>query len=82
MKEVINVNQYIIETNKLSKKFGNFIAVDNINLKVPKGEIYGFLGPNGAGKSTTIRMLLGLVRPTNGNVTIFGKPMRNVDWKF
>jgi lantibiotic transport system ATP-binding protein len=76
MKEVINVNQYIIETNKLSKKFGNFIAVDNINLKVPKGEIYGFLGPNGAGKSTTIRMLLGLVRPTNGNVTIFGKPMK------
>jgi len=70
------VNQYIIETNKLSKKFGNFIAVDNINLKVPKGEIYGFLGPNGAGKSTTIRMLLGLVRPTNGNVTIFGKPMK------
>lgn len=70
------MNQYIIETNKLSKKFGNFIAVDNINLKVPKGEIYGFLGPNGAGKSTTIRMLLGLVRPTNGNVTIFGKPMK------
>lgn len=70
------MNQYIIETNKLSKKFGNFIAVDNIKLKVPKGEIYGFLGPNGAGKSTTIRMLLGLVRPTNGNVTIFGKPMK------
>lgn len=76
MKEVINVNQYIIETNKLSKKFGNLTAVDNINLQVPKGRIYGFLGPNGAGKSTTIRMLLGLVRPTNGNVTIFGKPMK------
>ena len=69
------MNQYIIETNKLSKKFGNFMAVDNINLKVPKGEIYGFLGPNGAGKSTTIRMLLGLVRPTNGYATIFGRSM-------
>jgi ABC-type multidrug transport system ATPase subunit len=47
--------------------------VNGINLRVPKGEIYGFLGPNGAGKSTTIRMLLGLIKPTKGDVKLFGK---------
>jgi len=56
----------IIETRGLSKKFGNFKAVDSVSLSVKKGEIYGFLGLNGAGKTTTIRMLLGMIHPTSG----------------
>lgn len=67
------MDNLIIETTNLTKKYGSFTAVDNLNLKVKKGEIYGFLGPNGAGKSTTIRMLLGLIKKTKGNVSIFGK---------
>ena len=61
----------IIATN-LSRKFGDFIAVDNLNLVVPKGTIYGFLGPNGCGKSTTLRMLTGLLTPTTGTVNVLG----------
>lgn len=65
--------EYIIETKGLSKKFKDMDAVKNIDLKIPKGCIYGFLGPNGAGKSTTIRMLLGLIKMTKGEVSILGK---------
>jgi ABC-type multidrug transport system ATPase subunit len=65
--------KYIIETNGLTKKYGNFTSVKDLDLKVQKGKVYGFLGPNGAGKSTTIRMLLGLVKPTCGTFTIFNK---------
>ncbi len=64
---------FVIETSHLTKKFGKFLAVDSIDLQVPKGGIYGFLGPNGAGKSTTIRMLLGLMKETQGQVKVFGK---------
>ena len=64
---------FVIETSHLTKKFGKFLAVDSIGLQVPKGGIYGFLGPNGAGKSTTIRMLLGLMKETQGQVKVFGK---------
>jgi len=63
----------IIETKNLTKKFGRFTAVDNIDLSVGKGEIYGFLGLNGAGKTTTIRMLLGMIRPTAGASFLCGK---------
>jgi len=56
----------IIETNHLTKKYKNFIAVDSVDLHIRKGNIYGFLGPNGAGKSTTMKMLLGLTAPSNG----------------
>ena len=70
------MNEFIIETNALTKKFGKQSVVDNIDLKVKKGEIYGFLGPNGAGKTTTIRMLLGLARPTKGSIHIFGKDVK------
>lgn len=66
----------LVVTNKLTKKFGDFTAVDALDLDVRQGEIFGFLGPNGAGKSTTIRMLLGLIRPTSGSATIFGKDIR------
>lgn len=65
----------IVETSALTKQFQKYTAVSGVNLQVRKGEIYGFLGPNGAGKSTTIRMLLGLTRPTAGTVKIFGKDL-------
>jgi ABC-2 type transport system ATP-binding protein len=62
----------VIRTEHLTKKFGNFVAVNDVTLTVGKGEIYGFLGLNGAGKTTTIRMLLGMIRPSQGSVTILG----------
>lgn len=62
----------MIQTEKLTKNFGTFTAVQAIDLTVKKGEIYGFLGLNGAGKTTTIRMLLGMIRPTSGNAYING----------
>jgi ABC-type multidrug transport system ATPase subunit len=64
---------YIITTEKLMKKYKNFISVNNVSLHIRKGSIYGFLGPNGAGKSTTMKMLLGLTAPTKGSFTIGGK---------
>jgi ABC-2 type transport system ATP-binding protein len=63
---------YAIEAQGLSKHFGNLKAVDSLDLKVPRGQIYGFLGPNGSGKSTTIRMLCGLLTPTEGSATVLG----------
>jgi len=69
----------IIETNHLTKKFRKFTAVDDINLCVRKGEIYGFLGLNGAGKTTTIRMLTGMIRPTSGTAFLFGKKVTSAD---
>jgi ABC-type multidrug transport system, ATPase component len=62
----------VIETHKLSKRFGQRIAVDSLDLQVAAGEIYGFLGPNGAGKTTTIAMLLALVKPTSGQAFVLG----------
>ncbi len=63
----------IISTKDLTKTYGRKPVVDKLNLAVPRGSICGFLGPNGAGKSTTIKLLLGLVKPSTGNGTIFGK---------
>lgn len=63
---------YAVETKNLTRVFGNFVAVNQINLKIPQGSIYGFLGPNGSGKSTTIRMLCGILSPTNGTGHILG----------
>ncbi|MEN2767436.1 ABC transporter ATP-binding protein [Ornithinibacillus xuwenensis] len=68
--------EYIVETKKLTKRFGKEYAVADLEMKIPRGEIYGFLGPNGAGKTTTIRMLLGLMKPTAGSVQVFGKDLR------
>lgn len=62
----------VIQVSHLSKKFGNLHAVDELSFTVNEGDIYGFLGQNGAGKSTTIRMLLSLVKPTSGEIKIFG----------
>lgn len=68
--------EYIVETSNLSKRFGKDLAVEGLNMKISKGEIYGFLGPNGAGKTTTIRMLLGLMKPTSGRIRIFGQDIK------
>lgn len=64
-----------IATYGLARRFGKLTAVNEIDLRVPRGSIYAFLGPNGAGKTTTIRMLLGLIRPTHGKVELFGSPL-------
>jgi ABC-2 type transport system ATP-binding protein len=66
--------QIILETKNLTKKYGGLVAVNKLEFKAYQGEVIGFLGPNGAGKSTTIRMLLGLIKPTSGKIEIFGKP--------
>ena len=63
----------IIETHDLCKQYGNVLRVAHLSLSVPEGSVYGFLGPNGAGKSTTLKLLLGLVRPTAGGIRILGK---------
>ena len=62
----------IITTTGLTKTFGKLVAVNNLQLDVKRGDVFGFLGPNGSGKTTTIRMLLGLLRPTAGSIRIFG----------
>ncbi|MDD9156222.1 ABC transporter ATP-binding protein [Aliivibrio sp. S4TY2] len=66
------MTEFAIQATDVVKKFGNFTAIDSINLSVPKGCIYGFLGPNGCGKSTTIRTLTGLLSPTSGHVDVLG----------
>jgi ABC-type multidrug transport system ATPase subunit len=65
----------IIELSNLMKQYDKHIAVNNLNLAVPKGEVFGLLGPNGAGKSTTIRMMLSLIKPNSGSINIFGKSL-------
>jgi len=67
------IDEKIIEVKNLTKRFKNVIAVNNLNLNVYKGDVFGFLGPNGAGKSTTIRMLLSLITPNEGEIKIFNK---------
>src|SRR5215211_1873217 len=63
----------IVCTDRLSKRYGDRLAVDSVSLTVRRGEVYGFLGPNGAGKTTTLRMILGLIRPTSGEVTVLSE---------
>src|SRR5579884_1902449 len=62
----------VISTSRLTKVFGNLVAVNDLHLQVMRGDVFGFLGPNGSGKTTTIRMLLGLIRPTAGRAILFG----------
>lgn len=64
------MTDFAIETNQLTKHYGDVLAVDSVDLRVEHGEIYGFLGLNGAGKTTTIRALLGMIRPTKGNIKV------------
>jgi ABC-type multidrug transport system ATPase subunit len=65
----------LLEVSHLTKSFGSFTAVEDLSFSVKEGEVYGFLGQNGAGKSTTIRMILSLIRPTGGNIEVFGRSL-------
>jgi len=67
----------VLEVQNLTKRFGKFTALDGVNFEVGSGEVFGFIGPNGAGKSTTIRVLLGILRATSGEVKLFGKDAWN-----
>lgn len=69
--------QNLIETSNLTKQYGSVRCVNSLHMQVPQGAVYGFLGPNGAGKSTTLKMILGLARPTAGSITLFGMPLNN-----
>jgi len=64
---------FMLETKNLTKKFGKFTALNQVNLQIKEGEVFGFIGPNGAGKTTTIRVLLGILQATEGSATVFGK---------
>lgn len=68
---------YILQTDKLTKKYKDFTALDNLTMKLPKGSIYGLIGKNGAGKTTLIRLICGLQNPTSGNYTLYGTSNRS-----
>ena len=65
----------VISTHALTKSYGKTVALHDLNLEVRQGEVYGLLGPNGAGKTTTLRLLIDVIRPTCGNITLFGEEM-------
>ncbi|MCC7560167.1 MAG: ABC transporter ATP-binding protein [Methanobacterium sp.] len=69
----------VIEAREVTRDFGDFRAVDNLNLKIKKGEVFGFLGPNGAGKTTSINMMVGLLRPTSGQIFIDGEGVEKIE---
>lgn len=73
---VLLYSNQVIEVRGLTKRFRDLTAVNNLDLNVYQGDVFGFLGPNGAGKSTTIRMLLSLIKPTSGSMKIFGMPLK------
>ena len=73
-------NDVILRTVGLTKKFGALTAVNNLNLELRRGEVFGFLGPNGAGKSTTVGMILGLVAPSAGSIELFGTKLDGNSW--
>lgn len=73
---------HIIELKKVTKKFGQVTALKNVDLAVEEGEIFGFLGPNGAGKTTTIRLLMDFIRPTSGQILLFGQPISTANRLF
>ena len=69
------MGEHIIELSDLTKKYGSFTAVDHLNLKINKGEIFGLLGPNGAGKTTTIKLIMGHLQRDGGNIEVYGKEL-------
>src|SRR5690625_1074245 len=71
------MSEYILRTNNLSKQYGNDFALENINVSIKKGEIYGFIGQNGAGKSTLLRLVTGLAFPSSGSIELFGNDNSN-----
>src|SRR5581483_5938337 len=72
----LTADRHVLRTHALTKVYDGRTVVDNVNLAVRAGEIYGFLGPNGAGKSTTIKMVIGLVAPTRGRIELFGQAVQ------
>ena len=70
---------YMLEAVDLTKKYDDLVAVDGLNIKIKKGEVFGFLGPNGAGKTTSIKMMVGLLRPTSGEVLVNGKDVHDIN---
>lgn len=72
---LVDSDEIVIESHGLTKKFGDFVAVNDVNLRVKRGEIFGFLGSNGCGKSTTMKMLTGLLPPSEGTATLLGQPI-------
>ncbi|MDE2702323.1 MAG: ATP-binding cassette domain-containing protein [Chloroflexota bacterium] len=73
------MNDFVIRTDGLTKRYGEILAVDRLSMEVPRGRIFGLLGPNGSGKTTTMGMLLGLVKPTSGSFTLFGSNSPHVE---
>ena len=73
------MNDFVIRTDGLTKRYGEIMAVDGLSMEVPRGRIFGLLGPNGSGKTTTMGMLLGLVKPTAGSFTLFGSDLPHVE---
>ena len=74
-----DLGAYVIETQNLTKKYNSFLVVDGLNLRIKRGEVFGFLGPNGAGKTTSIKMMVGLLKPTKGRVLIEGEEIESVE---
>lgn len=72
------MSEYVIETENLTKQYGSQKAVNSLNIHVRRGRIYGLLGRNGAGKTTTMKMLLNLIKPTSGEIKIFGENFREI----
>ena len=68
-------NEYVVETAGLTKRFGERVAVNDVDLRIPRGSAFGYLGPNGAGKTTLIRMLLGLTHASAGSMRLLGRPV-------
>jgi ABC-2 type transport system ATP-binding protein len=64
---------YIIETNNLTKEFGDEVAVNSMDMDIPQGAIFGLIGPSGCGKTTTVRLMIGIYKPTSGELTVLGK---------
>ena len=73
------MNDLVIQTDRLTKRYGRILAVDRLSLEVPRGRVFGLLGPNGSGKTTTMGMLLGLVRPTSGSLSLLGSGSRHAE---
>lgn len=73
------IMDFMIEAKDLTKRYGDLMAVDGLNIGIKKGEVFGFLGPNGAGKTTSIKMMVGLLRPTSGKVFINGTDVQKIE---